>query len=117
MNAESWQQLETHFHAALELGPAKRAAFLATACDGNVELRRQVEGLLASHDESGDFLVSPALVNAGTVSDVPLETVEPDERESLSDLRDHPRNRTRRHGHSVSRCARSEPLFWPRCGP
>ena len=68
MNAETWQQLRTLFHAALELGPAERSAFLASACKDDGELRVQVEKLLAAHDEPGDFLVSPALVNAGGIS-------------------------------------------------
>ncbi|MEP6570540.1 MAG: protein kinase [Acidobacteriota bacterium] len=68
MNAETWQQLKPLFHAALELGPAERSAFLASACKDDGELRVQVEKLLAAHDEPGDFLVSPALVKAGRIS-------------------------------------------------
>jgi eukaryotic-like serine/threonine-protein kinase len=64
MNAETWQRLKPLFHAALDLGPAERDSFLATACDGDVALRAQVERLLSSHDEPGDFLVSPAAVCA-----------------------------------------------------
>jgi serine/threonine protein kinase len=68
MNTETWQQLKTLFHTALELGPAERALFLAEACNGDDELRNQAEKLLASHDEPGAFLVSPALVNRGGTS-------------------------------------------------
>jgi len=67
MNAETWKQLKPLFHAALELEPAERAAFLRAACNDD-ELRNQVEQLLASHDEPGAFLVSPALVNAGGIA-------------------------------------------------
>ena len=63
MKAETWQRLKPLFHAALALGPAEREAFLDGACKDE-ELRRQVEVLLAAHDEPGDFLDSPALVGA-----------------------------------------------------
>ena len=36
--------------------PEERAAFLDTACGGNVELRRRIEALLRAHDEAGGFL-------------------------------------------------------------
>jgi serine/threonine protein kinase/Flp pilus assembly protein TadD len=68
MNAETWQQLKTLFHTALDLEPADRAAFLANACDGDGEVRSQVEKLLSAHYEAGPFLVSPALVDAGLIS-------------------------------------------------
>ena len=68
MNAETWQQLKSVFHAAIELAPEDRAAFLAQACDGDSELRTQVDRLLSSHDSAGVFLISPALVDAGVIS-------------------------------------------------
>lgn len=81
MNTETWQQLKSLFHAALELGPAERAAFLAAACNGDDKLRNQVEKLLASHDEPGTFLVSPALVNAGGISaNAQVQSTEAEER-------------------------------------
>ena len=69
MKLEIWQQLKNLFNEALELMPEKRAAFLATACAGNEELRGQVEKLLAAHDDAGAFLNSPVLLDAGIVSD------------------------------------------------
>ena len=68
MNAETWQQLKPLFHAALDLEPEDRAAFLAKACDGDGEVLIQVEKLLSAHDEAGLFLASPALVDAGVIS-------------------------------------------------
>ena len=68
MNAETWQQLKSIFHGALDLDLADRAAFLATACDGDADLRSQVERLLSAHDDAGPFLASPALVDAGVIS-------------------------------------------------
>jgi eukaryotic-like serine/threonine-protein kinase len=68
MTSETWQQLKTLFHAALELKPEVRAEFLTEACAGDPRLRNRVDRLLASHDQSGDFLASPALVDAGLIT-------------------------------------------------
>ena len=57
---DNWHQLKKVFQTALALEPAQRASFIADACKGDDELRIQVEKLLAAHDESGSFLVSPA---------------------------------------------------------
>src|SRR6266700_2967463 len=70
MNVETWQQLKTCFHAALELAPEDRNAFLIQACDGDDELRDRVEKLLASHDNAGSFLASPAIIDAGVIKAV-----------------------------------------------
>jgi serine/threonine protein kinase/tetratricopeptide (TPR) repeat protein len=74
MTPESWQKLKSVFHAALELEPEERAALLARECDGDKDLRCRVERLLASHNESGDFLALPALVDAGFVTNGEFET-------------------------------------------
>jgi serine/threonine protein kinase len=70
MNAETWQQLKTCFHAALELAPEDRTAFLIQACNGDDELRDRVEKLLVSHDNAGSFLAAPAIIDAGVISPV-----------------------------------------------
>ena len=54
MSVPSWADLEALFHEALARGPAERAAFLAERCAGRLELRAEVEALLArarSHSE------------------------------------------------------------------
>ena len=48
MTSEWDQQVERLYHAALELEPARRAAFLARACGGDEGLRREVEQLMAA---------------------------------------------------------------------
>src|SRR5438309_10112464 len=77
MNAETWEQLKSLFHSALEVEKNQRAAFLDQACDGNAELRGRVERLLVSHEEAGSFLISPALLDSGIS---PLADGEDDER-------------------------------------
>lgn len=47
------------FNDALALDPARRAEFLDRACEGDGELRREVESLLAAHEGAEDFLDLP----------------------------------------------------------
>ena len=54
MRAERWQRLEAIFQSALDCAPRNRAAWLDTACGGDLELRGEVDALLAAH-ETGDF--------------------------------------------------------------
>jgi serine/threonine protein kinase len=46
---------EAIFHAARELAPAKRAAYLALACEGDDQLRSRLEFLLQAEAEANPF--------------------------------------------------------------
>src|SRR5512138_1679411 len=46
------QQAKDLFLAALEQGPADRAAFIAAACGEDVSLRAEIDSLLAFHEEA-----------------------------------------------------------------
>jgi serine/threonine-protein kinase len=70
MISERWQQVKELFEAALERGPAERSAFLATACAGDEEVRREVESLLAAHDGDSSFMNRP--VGKLLVNDEPM---------------------------------------------
>jgi eukaryotic-like serine/threonine-protein kinase len=61
VDGERWQQIQNIYYAALEREPGKRSAFLSEACAGDTLLRQEVDSLLESHDEAGNFLSSPAL--------------------------------------------------------
>lgn len=61
MLAERWRQIDEIFIAALNLSPDRRASFLTAACGSDEELRREVESLLAAHEQAGDFINAPAL--------------------------------------------------------
>jgi len=63
------QQLKEIFHAAVELAPRDREAFLATQCAGNDELHHEVSALLTAHESARDFIQQPALVDVGLVAD------------------------------------------------
>jgi serine/threonine protein kinase/Tfp pilus assembly protein PilF len=47
-----WEKIQSLYHQALQLNSEERGAFLAKACAGNLELRRETEALLraAEHD-------------------------------------------------------------------
>jgi serine/threonine protein kinase/tetratricopeptide (TPR) repeat protein len=51
-----WDRVEEIFHRALAIPAEERPSFLARACDGDAEVRRLVESLLAHNGrETGDF--------------------------------------------------------------
>lgn len=56
MKPEHWRQLDELFHSALEREPGERAAFLDDACARDESLRKQVEALLAAHEQAGSFI-------------------------------------------------------------
>ncbi|MBS1808277.1 MAG: serine/threonine protein kinase, partial [Acidobacteria bacterium] len=55
---QRWQKVKTIFQEAVELPSHERAVFLATACDGDANLRAQVERMLAADDRDPSFLES-----------------------------------------------------------
>lgn len=55
-----WENLKEIFHAAIALPANVRVAFLDKACRGDLSLRRAVESLLKSHEETGNFIDTPA---------------------------------------------------------
>jgi eukaryotic-like serine/threonine-protein kinase len=84
MQSERWQQIERIFHAALTVEESRRARFLREVCEGDEELRRRLELLLARDEDKESVLDSPAfelaarsLASAGSV---------PSESEDLSTL-------------------------------
>jgi serine/threonine protein kinase/tetratricopeptide (TPR) repeat protein len=64
MESELWQRITDLFDEAMTRGPKERIAFLEKACEGDTALRKQVERLIESHQQSGDFLESSAFAVA-----------------------------------------------------
>src|SRR5262249_49366999 len=54
-----WLRVNQLFHSALEREPAQRAAFLDQACADDQELRREVESLIGSSENSDSFIDAP----------------------------------------------------------
>jgi serine/threonine protein kinase len=64
------------FHAALERDTETRTLFLARACNGDDELLREVESMLAHHERAQSFMESPAYaVEAQALEDDTSETL------------------------------------------
>ena len=59
MTPERWHQVEGVFREALAQAPRARKLFLENACRDDSDLRREVQSLLASHEQAGSFLDAP----------------------------------------------------------
>ncbi len=76
MTPERWQQIEKLYHDALELDACRQPTFLRDACAGDRELRAEVESLIASHYEAGNFIAGSALqVSARVLGDEQAESL------------------------------------------
>ena len=47
-----WRRIETLFHQAAEIDPTQRDAFIEGACQGDLELRAELDSLLSSTDQT-----------------------------------------------------------------
>ncbi len=56
MKSERWKQINDVLVTALEREQVERAAIVKEACGSDEGLRREVESLLASHEQASDFL-------------------------------------------------------------
>ena len=63
MTPERWVEVGRLFDAALELAPEKRQGFLDSRCNGDSELRVEVESLLSSLAGAESFLENPIAGN------------------------------------------------------
>jgi eukaryotic-like serine/threonine-protein kinase len=61
MDSERWKQVDSLLQAVLERPPGERDAFLRHACADDEALEREVRSLLASQQQAGSFLESPAI--------------------------------------------------------
>lgn len=61
MTPERWQHVKAILDAALEHDPDERAAFISKACDGDEQLRQELESLIVSHEQAGSFIEQPAV--------------------------------------------------------
>src|SRR4029453_17259870 len=68
MTPERWQQITSIFQVALQRDTSSRAAYLNEACAGDDSLRREVDAMLASHEQASRFIEEPAINVAGKQS-------------------------------------------------
>src|SRR6266700_140560 len=64
MDSDRWKQVDNLLLSALDRPPGERAEFLRQACAGDEALEWEVRSLLASQQEAGSFLESPAIEGA-----------------------------------------------------
>ena len=60
MDPERWQRIESIFQKALDADEDRRARVLVESCAGDESLRREVESLLAQHENAAEFMERPA---------------------------------------------------------
>ncbi len=71
-DSQRWQQIKQIFEGALELHAAEREAFLARCCEGQTEVRAEVESLLRNYEVAGSFMETPAVAHAADTLDQKL---------------------------------------------
>ena len=76
MKQESWQQVRDIFDDVVRHKPEVRQALLEQGCDGNIELRREVESLLSSYDNAESFMEMPAVVEVAETFDAEIPQLE-----------------------------------------
>ncbi|HEU4507746.1 MAG TPA: protein kinase [Pyrinomonadaceae bacterium] len=67
MTPERWQQVKEIFNSAIHYRPEDRGRFISQACSGDEDLRSEVESLIASHEQSGEFIDKPAIQAAASL--------------------------------------------------
>ncbi len=75
VDPERWHRIEALFHTAREWPASERTGRLDSACGDDVDLRLEIEGLLAQHDRTGlllDRVTSIALDPPGRGAFLPL---------------------------------------------
>ena len=65
MDSKRWKQVDSLLQLVLERPPEERDAFLRKACAPDEALEREVRSLLASQQQAGSFMESPAIEVAG----------------------------------------------------
>lgn len=78
MTPERWRRVEELYHAALDVEPNGRAAFLETACQRDPGLKREVESLLAEGESARGAIDDPVWANsAGLMNDSATRRLSP----------------------------------------
>lgn len=67
MTPERYRQIGELYHSVLNVKTEERDAFLDRECEGDEDLRCEVESLIKSHEQSAGFIAEPALADAAQV--------------------------------------------------
>lgn len=60
MHPDRWRRVKELLDISLRLQPEERPAYLARVCEGDQELRDEVESLIEAYEEAGDAFDTPA---------------------------------------------------------
>lgn len=63
MSSQNWERVREIFDGALAREDQDRHAYVEQACGADVDLRREIQSLLAAHEESRHFIETPAFVH------------------------------------------------------
>lgn len=66
---ERWARVQSVFCEAVDRTSPDRERFVADACEGDADLRREVESLLKSDEEAGSFIETPAVALRAVTAD------------------------------------------------
>jgi serine/threonine protein kinase/tetratricopeptide (TPR) repeat protein len=70
MDSERWKQIDNLLQSVLDCPLGEREEFLRRACAGDEALEREVRSLLASQQQAGSFLESPAIEEAARTENI-----------------------------------------------
>ena len=72
MNQAEWQRIEEVLAEVLELSDQERRAKIELLCDGQPEIRAQVESLLTAHRNAGSFLDARTQIHSDSLQEFSL---------------------------------------------
>lgn len=75
MSPGRWLQVKTIFHGAAERSPAERLEFLRESCGSVLDLRKEVESLLSSEEETGSLLDHPVMAEGAMAAAAPVRAL------------------------------------------
>jgi len=78
MTPERFRQIRNVFDALMEREPVTRAAFLEEACQGDAELRSEVQRLITAHEQAPGWLDKPVGEGLGETKEQSLDEKLPD---------------------------------------
>lgn len=61
---DRWQRAKQVLDEAIPVEAGERSSFLDRACDGDAELRREVQSLLSTHEQAGSAFLKTAAVGS-----------------------------------------------------
>src|SRR5690606_28665944 len=71
---DRWQQSEALFFEALERAGAERAAFLKAECGEDIDLRREIEAMVAAHEDATPFAIEQRFLTESADEPDPYRT-------------------------------------------